>query len=86
MLLFAIGLSWHWDMDGLGISPYRYRQLITHLFASQGFMAYDTTEPDVMMEPANVLLVCLGKRVGEREREHFLRYVRRTPTIYSERR
>jgi hypothetical protein len=78
MLLLAIGLSWHWDMEGLGISPHRYRQMITHLFASQGFTAYDTTEPNVMMEPANVLLVRIGKQVDARDRERFLQYVRRT--------
>jgi len=86
MLLFAIGLSWHWDTEGLGLSPYHYRQMITHLFGSQGFTTYDTTEPNVMMGPANVLLVRLGKRVDEHEREHFLRYIQRTPAIYSSRR
>jgi acetoin utilization deacetylase AcuC-like enzyme/GNAT superfamily N-acetyltransferase len=79
MLLFGIGLSWHWDMEGLGITPYRYRQMLIHLFASQGFTPYDTTEPNVMMELANVLLVRIGKRVAARDRERFLQYVRRTP-------
>ena len=73
-------------MEGLGITPYRYRQMLTHLFASQGFVPYDTTVPNVMMEPANVLLVRIGKRVDERDKERFLRYVRRTPMVYSERR
>jgi acetoin utilization deacetylase AcuC-like enzyme len=86
MMLFALGLSWHWDMEGLSISLYHYRQLIINLFASQGFSVYDTTEPDVMMEPANVLLVRLGNRVSANEKERFLRYIRRTPTIYSEHR
>ena len=80
MLLLAIGLSWHWDIEGLDISPYRYRQMLIRLFASQGFKPYDTTEPDVMMEPANVLLVRIGKRVSARDREHFFRYVQRTST------
>src|SRR5579875_1640373 len=72
MILFAMGLSWHWDMEGLGISPYRYRQLITHLFATQGFTEYTTTEPNVSMEPANVFLARIGKRVDERTVNRFM--------------
>jgi hypothetical protein len=86
MLLLGIGLSWHWDMEGLGITPYHYRQMLTRLFASQGFVPYDTTEPNVMMASANVLLVRIGKRVDARDRERFLQYVRRSPMISSERR
>ena len=86
MLLLGIGLSWHWDMEGLDITPHRYRQMLTHLFASQDFTPYDTTEPNVMMEPANVLLVRIGKRVDTREREHFLQYVRRSPMVSASRR
>jgi GNAT superfamily N-acetyltransferase len=66
MIFFAIGLSWHWDAEDLGISLYRYRQLITHLFGTQGFIEYPTTEPNVSMEPANVLLARIGKRVANR--------------------
>src|SRR5437764_1508960 len=28
MILFAMGLSWHWDIEGLNISVYSYRKLI----------------------------------------------------------
>ena len=72
MILFAMGLSWHWDMEGLGITPYRYRELITHLFATQGFAEYPTTEPNISMEPANVFLARIGKRVDERVVSRFM--------------
>ncbi len=72
MIFFAIGLSWHWDAEDLGISLYRYRQLITHLFSTQGFVEYPTTEPNVSMEPANVLLVRIGKRVDKRVANQFI--------------
>jgi GNAT superfamily N-acetyltransferase len=63
MILFAIGLSWHWDTEGLGLSLYRYREMIVRLFAAHGFVEYPTTEPNVRMEPANVLLARIGSRV-----------------------
>src|SRR6266704_3576555 len=65
MILFAIGLSWHWDTEDLGLNVYRYRELISRLFAIQGFVEYPTTEPNVSMEPANVLLARIGKRVDQ---------------------
>ncbi len=71
MILFALGLSWHWDTEGLKISPYRYRELIAHLFGSQGFKEYATAEPNVSMEPANIFLARVGSRVDTRVARQF---------------
>ncbi|HYU73842.1 MAG TPA: hypothetical protein VEL31_14270, partial [Ktedonobacteraceae bacterium] len=72
MIFFAIGLSWHWDSEDLGISLYRYRELIAHLFATRGFIEYPTTEPNVSMEPTNVLMARIGNRVDKRVANQFL--------------
>jgi GNAT superfamily N-acetyltransferase len=79
VILYAMGLSWHWDMEGLGISPRRYRKLITHLFAPHGFQEYQTAEPDISMEPANILLARIGKRVDQRVAAHFLHRLQSSP-------
>jgi acetoin utilization deacetylase AcuC-like enzyme len=63
LILFAAGLSWHWDLEGLQMSLLRYRELIRHLFGMQGFVEHETTEPDIDMEPGNILLVRVGKNV-----------------------
>lgn len=81
MIFFAIGLSWHWDAEGLGISMYRYRELIVHLFMEQGFKEYPTTEPNVSMEPANVLLARIGNRVDQRVASQFLNRLLSAPTL-----
>jgi hypothetical protein len=81
MILFAVGLAWHWDTEGLGMSMYRYRELITHLFATQGFVEYPTNEPNVRMEPANVFLARIGKRVDARTSSRFLSRVMSTPNL-----
>ncbi len=81
MILFAIGLSWHWDIEGIGISVFRYRQLIARLFASQGFVEYPTTEPNVSMEPANVLLARVGKRVDQRVASQFYSRLLSSPSL-----
>lgn len=72
MIFFAIGLSWHWDAEGLGISMFRYRELIKHVFGTQGFVEYSTTEPNVSMEPANVLVARIGSRVDKQVASRFL--------------
>jgi acetoin utilization deacetylase AcuC-like enzyme/GNAT superfamily N-acetyltransferase len=66
MILFAIGLSWHWDIERERLSIYRYREMLARLFGSQGFVEYPTTEPNISMEPANILLAHIGKRVDQR--------------------
>lgn len=81
MILFAMGLSWHWDYEGLGLSPFSYRKLIARLFASQGFTEQATTEPDIRMEPANILLVRVGSRVNEYTARHFFNRIRSSPQL-----
>ncbi len=76
MILFAMGLSWHWDTEGLGISVGRYRKLIARLFESQGFVEHETTEPNISMEPGNILLVRIGKNVDEYVVRRFLSSLR----------
>jgi GNAT superfamily N-acetyltransferase len=81
MILFAIGLSWHWDTEGLGLNVYRYRELILRLFSTQGFVEYPTTEPNVSMEPANILVARIGKRVDQRVASRFYTRLVSSPNI-----
>ena len=81
MILFALGLSWHWDTEGLGLNIYRYREMIIRLFGALGFVEYPTTEPNISMEPANVLLARIGKRVDQRAAGRFLNRLLSSPNI-----
>jgi len=64
MIIFALGLSWHWDTEGLGINRFQYRKLIERLFATYGFVKYLTSEPNITMDPANIFLARIGSRVN----------------------
>ncbi len=81
MILFAMGLSWHWDTDNLQISVHRYRELIARLFGSQGFEEFATTTPDISMEPGNILLVRVGKNVDQLVLKRFLDRLQSTPHL-----
>ncbi len=66
MNLVALGLSWHWDFKEAGLSAFRYRSLVAHVLEPYHFFECLTDEPNVAMDPTNILLVRIGKNV-ERE-------------------
>jgi hypothetical protein len=63
MILIAIGLSWHWDLKGSGLSAFRYRSLLAHILEPYRFFECLTDEPNVGLDPANTLLVRIGQHV-----------------------
>jgi len=81
MILFAMGLSWHWETEDLKITVHRYRELISRLFGSQGFVEYSTTEPNIDMEPGNILLVRVGKNVDQHVVNRFLNRLQSAPHL-----
>lgn len=71
-VILGMGLSWHWDMKGLGLAPLAYRQFIEQLFASYGFSEYLTSEPNIRMDPANIFIARIGRRVDQKATNQFL--------------
>ena len=80
-LILGLGLSWHWDYAGLGISPFHYRELIARLFASHGFTEYLTSEPNIRMDPANILVARLGIRLSEESMNRFFQRLLQSVTL-----
>ena len=70
-VIVGLGLSWHWDYKGLGITPFRYREMIARLFAAHCFAEYYTSEPNIRMDPANILLARLGSYIDEESMNRF---------------
>jgi acetoin utilization protein AcuA len=80
-LILAMGLSWHWDYAGLGISSFQYRELIARLFAAYGFSEYLTSEPNIRMDPANILVARLGSRLSEESISRFFQRLFQSETL-----
>jgi len=80
-LILALGLSWHWDYAGLGISPFQYRELIGRLFAAFGFSEYLTSEPNIRMDPANILVARLGSCLSEESINRFFQRLLHSETL-----
>lgn len=63
-LILGLGFSWHWDYEGLGMTRFEYREMLGKLFAAHNFVEYLTSEPNIQMDPANILIARLGSRFG----------------------
>ncbi len=75
IIIVALGLSWHWDTEELGLTRYRYRELIAQLFASYGFAEFLTSEPNIRMDPANIFLARIGSNVNQDRMNQFLNHL-----------
>jgi GNAT superfamily N-acetyltransferase len=80
-LIVGFGLSWHWDYQGLGMSPLRYREMIARLFAAHGFAEYLTSEANIRMDPANILVARLGSRIDEKSMKRFFQRLFQSETL-----
>jgi len=72
IIIVAMGLSWHWDNEALGLTRYSYRELIAQLFASYGFAEFLTSEPNICMDPANIFLARIGSNINQDSMNQFL--------------
>ena len=80
-LILGLGLSWHWDYAGLGMSPFQYREMIARLFAAHGFGEYLTSEPNIRMDRANILVARLGSRLTEASINRFFQRLLQSDTL-----
>ena len=80
-LIVGLGLSWHWDYEGLGMSRFHYREMIARLFAAHGFAEYLTSEPNIRMDPANILVARLGSRIDGESMNRFFQRLLQSETL-----
>lgn len=80
-LIVGLGFSWHWDYVGLGISRFQYRELIARLFAAHGFAEYLTSEPNIRMDPANILVARFGSRMDQESMNRFFERLFQSETL-----
>ena len=80
-LILGLGLSWYWDYVGLGITSFHYRELIARLFAAHGFSEYLTSEPNIRMDPANILVARVGNRLAEESINRFFQRLLHSDTL-----
>jgi acetoin utilization protein AcuA len=70
-VFFLTGYCWHWDLDQTNLSEYAYRNMLVRLFRPFGFRVYLTTNPEITMSSANVLMARIGTGISAAQIERF---------------
>jgi acetoin utilization protein AcuA len=65
------GFSWHWDLEGAGLSMPEYRRMMVNFVRTQGFKEQYTNEPNVAMREENFFTVRIGERVLQEDVRKF---------------
>lgn len=70
-IAYMNGFSWHWDLDGTGLTISQYRQMMLRMLKKFGFQEYYTNEPNVALRQENLFMARVGSRVSERDQKRF---------------
>jgi acetoin utilization protein AcuA len=65
-IVYLVGYSWTWDLDGTGKSAQQYRKMLVHLYEAFGFREYQTNEPNICLKPENFFMGRIGKYVKQK--------------------
>jgi acetoin utilization protein AcuA len=71
MIVYMVGYSWTWDLDGTGKSAPAYRNILISLFEPFGFQELQTNEPNICLKPENLFMARIGQRVSDENRKIF---------------
>ena len=70
-IIYFVGYSWTWDLDGNHMSAQRYRQMMIKLFEPFGFQELQTNEPNICLRPENIFMARIGAEISEDLRHRF---------------
>jgi acetoin utilization protein AcuA len=63
-IVYMVGYSWTWDLDGARKTAQQYRQMLIRLFEPYGFIEYQTNEPNICLKPENIFMGRVGKNIS----------------------
>ena len=70
-IVYLVGYSWTWDLDGNRLSAQQYRKVLTRLFEPYGFQEFETNESNICLKPENILLGRVGKNISPEQQDRF---------------
>jgi acetoin utilization protein AcuA len=65
------GFSWHWDVDGSGLTLVQYRKMMLNFMKPFGFEEYYTNEPNIALREENLFMARVGSKVSEEDQLRF---------------
>jgi GNAT superfamily N-acetyltransferase len=82
LILIALGVAWHWDLEAMNLSPRAYREILLRTFAPAGFRPFTTDDPEILAAEGNVLVARIGAEVSVEIEEEFQRRLLRRRSWY----
>jgi acetoin utilization protein AcuA len=70
-IVYFVGYSWTWDLDGTGLTAQQYRKVLIDLFEPFGFQEFATNEPNICLKPENIFMGRIGDAVDDKTRTAF---------------
>jgi acetoin utilization protein AcuA len=70
-ILYMNGFSWHWDLDGTGLTMSEYRRVMIRLLKVFGFQEQYTNEPNIALREENLFMARIGPNVSPEEQKRF---------------
>ena len=70
-IVYLVGYSWTWDLDGTELSAQEYRKMLVQLYESFGFEEYQTNEPNICLKSENFFMGRVGKHVSPKMLTNF---------------
>lgn len=70
-IVYLVGYSWTWDLDGNSLSAQQYRKVLIRLFEPYGFQEFETNESNICLKPENILLGRVGKNISPEQQNSF---------------
>jgi len=64
-IIYMVGFSWTWDLDGVRMTAVQYRRMLLRLFEPCGFEQYRTNEPNICLKPENLFLCRIGNHLAD---------------------
>jgi len=70
-IIYMVGYSWTWDLDGSDLTALEYRNMLIRLFTEFGFQEYQTNEPNICLKPENLFMGRIGNAISEKLQKDF---------------
>ena len=64
-IVYMVGYSWTWDLNGTSKTAQQYRQMLINLFKPQGFKKYPTNEPNICLKSENLFMCRVGNNIRQ---------------------
>jgi len=71
LIIYMVGYSWTWDLDGTGKSALDYRKMLIRLFEPFGLQELQTNEPNICLKPENLFMARVGQQVSNEKQQAF---------------